>query len=71
MSHAMQQWANANGFGTAQTPVTPQFFTPAYIAGLEVPYEQINSLQYRGLIPLVALYRINYDVYNNATSTTP
>ncbi len=71
MTHAMQQWANINGFGTTQTPVTPEFFTPAYISGLEVPFEQINSLQYRGLIPLVALYKINYDAYNNATSTSP
>jgi len=71
MTYAVQQWAIANGFGTAQTPVAPQFFTPAYIAGLEVPYDQINSLQYRGLIPLVALYKINYDAYNNATSTSP
>ena len=70
MTYAMQQWANANGFGTTQTAVPPSFFKVAYISGLELSYSDAAS-KYGGLVPLVALYKIDYDAYNNATSTTP
>jgi hypothetical protein len=70
MTNAMQQWATANGFGTVQKVVEPEFFNLKYLSGLDISYTKSMS-DYYGLVPLVALYEIDYDAYNNATSTTP
>ena len=40
-------------------PPTPEQFTPVYIAGLTLSPSDASSL-YGGLVPLVALYRVNY-----------
>jgi len=37
----------------------PQYFEPAYIAGLTLTPSDASSL-YGGLVPLVALYKIDY-----------
>jgi hypothetical protein len=37
-----------------------KYFEPVYISGTEIQ----NPLQYGGLIPLVALYKIDWDAYN-------
>jgi len=44
---------------TGQTNPVPLYFTPAYIAGLDLTPSDASSL-YGGLVPLVALYQINY-----------
>lgn len=72
MTYAEQQWVNRNeelGFRPNENTVEPDFFNPVYISGVELTYQQ--ALQYGGLIPLVALYEIDYDAYYAATSTTP
>ncbi len=68
MSYAEQKWATANGFTAVETAATPTFFQEAYIAGSEITYNQAAN-QYGTLIPLVCLYKIDYDAYNNATGT--
>ncbi len=47
------------------TTTLPTYFTKAYFAG-----ETANPTQYGGLIPIVAIYKINYDAYYAATGTT-
>ncbi len=70
MSYAEQKWATANGFTVVEEKATPSLFTEAYIAGSEITYSQA-AYQYGGLVPLVCLFKIDYDAYNNATLTTP
>jgi hypothetical protein len=69
MSYAEQKWASANGFTTVEAKATPSLFTEAYIAGSEITYNQAAQ-QYGTLVPLVCLFKIDYDAYNNATATT-
>jgi len=47
------------------TTTTPTYFTEAYFAGLNT-----SPFQYGGLIPLVAIYKIDYPAYYTATGTT-
>ena len=44
--------------------VEPSYFNPAFISGVD-----ISPFKYQGVIPLVALYEIDYESYYNATST--
>ena len=46
------------------TTTTPSYFTKEYIAG-----ETTSPFQYGGLVPLVAIYKINYPAYYAATGT--
>ena len=68
MSYAKQQWATQWNITPDVQATPPEFFTVAYIAGLELAPVTAYS-QYNGLIPLVALYKINWDAYYNATAT--
>ena len=72
MSAAEQQWAGQFGVATTDQKATmPSYFTQAYVAGLEVDAYTAAYL-YGGLIPLVALYKIDWNAYyaaNNATAT--
>ena len=62
MTWAKQEYANTYGLQSDQTGVQPTYFTEAYFAGLELdPQTALN--QYGGLIPLVCLYKINWDQY--------
>ena len=47
------------------TTTTPTYFTEAYFAGLNT-----SPFQYGGLVPLVAIYKIDYPAYYSATGTT-
>jgi dolichyl-diphosphooligosaccharide--protein glycosyltransferase len=47
------------------TTTLPTYFTPAYFAGLDT-----SPFAYGGLLPIVAIYKINYPAYYNATGTT-
>jgi dolichyl-diphosphooligosaccharide---protein glycosyltransferase len=70
MSFAEQRWAALNGVTTTdQVATVPSYITPAYIAGMEVN-PSTAYYQYGGLVPLVALYKINWDAYNVATNST-
>jgi dolichyl-diphosphooligosaccharide--protein glycosyltransferase len=71
MSYAEQQYANGYGLTNNDQTAEPSYFTPAYIAGLEL--SPVDSAQYGLLVPLVCLYKINYDAYNaaNPDATVP
>jgi dolichyl-diphosphooligosaccharide---protein glycosyltransferase len=47
------------------TATIPTYFTKAYFAG-----ETASPFQYKGLVPIVAIYEINYDAYYAATGAT-
>ena len=47
------------------TTTQPTYFTPAYFAGANAP-----PFEYGGLIPIVAIYKINYPLYYNITGAT-
>jgi dolichyl-diphosphooligosaccharide--protein glycosyltransferase len=69
MSNAEQQYASQYSLPVNdQTAEAPTYFTPAYIAGLEITPSE--SGQYGLLVPLVALYKINWDAYYAATNST-
>mgnify|MGYP001453118913 CR=1 FL=1 len=67
MSNAEKQWADTNGFTAAESTSALQYFTPVYIAGLEVGYNTAAQ-QYGTLVPLVCLYKIDWDAYYAATA---
>ena len=46
-----------------EVSVEPSYFKPAFISGSE-----ISPFEYGGVIPLVALYEIDYESYYNSTS---
>jgi len=70
MSYAKQRWAEVSGAAAgvfADEPgMQPEYFKEAYFAG-----ETLNpidaSTKYGGLIPLVALYEIDWEKYYSAT----
>ena len=70
MSWAKQCWVDVSGVqagvGADEAGVEPTYFKVAYIAGLNLsPVDA--SAKYGGLIPLVALYEIDWQKYYNAT----
>jgi dolichyl-diphosphooligosaccharide--protein glycosyltransferase len=67
MNWAKQRWTeNTGGLVIPDEEATqPEYFKEAYFAGL-----QTGPFQYGGIVPLVALYEIDWEKYNNATSTT-
>ncbi|MCX8151150.1 MAG: hypothetical protein N3D85_06585 [Candidatus Bathyarchaeota archaeon] len=69
MSNAEKQWADKYGFTMTETASTLEYFTPVYIAGLEVD-PTTAAQKYGTLLPLVCLYKIDWEKYN-ASITTP
>jgi hypothetical protein len=70
MYSAASQYCQAvTASGTQLTPswtaTMPTYFTPAYIGGANT-----SPSTFGGLIPLVCIYKINYQAYYNATGTT-
>ena len=67
LSYTEQQYCDNTG-GLVQPHaqgIKPTYFKTEFIAGLDQsPYQY-------GIVPLVALYSIDWAAYNNATSTTP
>jgi asparagine N-glycosylation enzyme membrane subunit Stt3 len=66
MSWAKQRWCDVSGMGYVvpdEAGVQPEYFKEAYFAGLDA-----SPSTYGGLIPLVALYEIDWQKYYN-TST--
>jgi dolichyl-diphosphooligosaccharide--protein glycosyltransferase len=70
MSWAKQRWVDVSGtpnqIGADEAGVQPTYFKEKYFAG-----ETLNPIdaasKYRGLIPIVALYEIDWEAYYNAT----
>ena len=70
MSYAKQRWADVSGtpagVSVDEPGVQPTYFKEAYFSG-----EELNpvaaSTKYSGLIPIVALYEIDWASYYNAT----
>jgi dolichyl-diphosphooligosaccharide---protein glycosyltransferase len=68
MTTAWKQYTDKSG-GLVSLPysaATPTYFTPVFVSGAE-----ITSLSNGAIVPLVALYKINWSAYDNATHTTP
>jgi dolichyl-diphosphooligosaccharide--protein glycosyltransferase len=70
MNYAEVQYCNemtAVGYSLSPsaTTTTPTYFTLEELAGLDT-----SPFQYGGLVPLVAIYKINYPAYYNAMGTT-
>jgi dolichyl-diphosphooligosaccharide--protein glycosyltransferase len=68
MSWAKQRWCDVSGGGYVQPDqpgVQPEYFDEAYFSGLDV-----SPSQYGGIIPIVALYKIDWQAYYNATNAT-
>jgi dolichyl-diphosphooligosaccharide--protein glycosyltransferase len=71
MSWAKQRWVDVSGtqsgIGADAAGVQPTYFKEKYFAG-----ENLNAIdaaaKYSGLIPIVALYEIDWQKYYNATS---
>jgi hypothetical protein len=69
-NYAEVQYCNAmSQVGYSISPDTtttqPSFFTPVYFAGLNT-----SPFAYGGIIPIVAIYKINYPAYYSATGAT-
>ncbi|MCW4044663.1 MAG: hypothetical protein NWE94_04000 [Candidatus Bathyarchaeota archaeon] len=72
MSWAKQTWCDEAGMGYIvpdQTGVQPTYFKQAYFAGLESSFIE-TAQKYGGIIPVVALYEIDWQKYYNDTSPT-
>ena len=69
MSYAEQEWAGINSLTTTdQQAGAPLYFTQVYVSGMTTsPTTAYYS--YGSLIPLVALYKINYAAYDAATGS--
>jgi len=69
MSWAKQRWVDTsgtpNGIVIDEAGVQPDYFKEAYFSGLDT-----SPFAYGGIIPLVALYEIDWQKYYNATGTT-
>jgi dolichyl-diphosphooligosaccharide--protein glycosyltransferase len=71
LSWAKQRWVDVSGtqsgIGADAVGVQPTYFKEKYFAG-----ENLNAIdaaaKYSGLIPIVALYEIDWQIYYNATS---
>jgi asparagine N-glycosylation enzyme membrane subunit Stt3 len=69
MSYAEQEYANRYGLTTPdQAGAAPTYFTPEFISGLEVTPQDAATAQYGLLVPLVCLYKINWDAYEAANA---
>jgi dolichyl-diphosphooligosaccharide--protein glycosyltransferase len=68
MTWAKQRWSEVGGGGFV-TPdeqgVQPTYFTEKYFSG-----ESTGPFQYGGIVPVVALYEIDWQKYYNDTNTT-
>jgi dolichyl-diphosphooligosaccharide--protein glycosyltransferase len=71
MSWAKQRWCDDAGLGYVlpdEAGVQPTYFKEAYFAGLDLNFYDAAQ-NYGGIIPVVALYEIDWQAYYNATSS--
>jgi hypothetical protein len=63
MTYAEQQYATGQSLQVAdQTGTGPSYFTKAYFAGEEITAEYASN-NYNTLVPLVCIYKVNWDKY--------
>jgi dolichyl-diphosphooligosaccharide--protein glycosyltransferase len=70
MSWAKQRWCDVSGGGYItpdEAGIQPTYFKEAYFAGEDLSLSDLYQV-YGGLVPLVCLYKIDWDLYYNATS---
>ena len=61
-----QTWSQAGiNLTPDMTTTTPSYYTLAYLGGIDA-----SPFQYGGLVPLVAIYKIDWNAYYAATGTT-
>ena len=72
MNWAKQRWTEVGGSLDASNPISPDttavqptYFTEKYFSG-----EDTSAFQYGGIIPVVALYEIDWAAYHAATNST-
>ncbi len=68
LSWAKQSWVDNNSGSNVisdEEGVEPTYFKQAYFAGLDLTAVQASA-KYSGLIPLVALYEIDWEAYDSA-----
>ena len=70
MSWAKQRWADVGGASAGVQPdspgVQPEYFKEIYFSGENLSLVEASS-EYSGLIPIVALYEIDWQAYYSAT----
>jgi hypothetical protein len=59
MNYGKDVWCAANGLTNPDGGSELAYFEPAYFAGVNLP----SSSSYGGLVPLVLLYRVNWDKF--------
>jgi dolichyl-diphosphooligosaccharide--protein glycosyltransferase len=64
MSWGKQEWCTANAVTNPDSAVQPEFFDKAYFSGLELTADDATS-KFGGLIPLVCLYKIDWQKYDS------
>ncbi len=70
MNYAEVQYCNIwTAAGITITPSTTTT-TPTYFTSVEISGENTSPFAYGGLVPLVAIYKINYPAYYSATGAT-
>jgi hypothetical protein len=71
INYAEAQYCNT-WTGTGQITITPSATatTPTYFTLVETAGLDTQPFAYGGLVPLVAIYKINYPAYYSATGTT-
>jgi dolichyl-diphosphooligosaccharide--protein glycosyltransferase len=62
MSWAKQRWCDVNGVTPDVAGVQPTYFKEAYFAGEDLT--PTNAQKYGGIVPLVALYKIDWAKYH-------
>jgi dolichyl-diphosphooligosaccharide--protein glycosyltransferase len=71
MSWAKQRWCDVSGSSYVypdESGVQPTYFKEAYFAGEDLSFSDAYS-KYGSLVPLVCLYKIDWQAYYNATSS--
>jgi asparagine N-glycosylation enzyme membrane subunit Stt3 len=70
LSWAKQRWVDVSGTANQvvsdEEGIEPAYFKEAYFAGVDLKPAEASA-KYSGLIPIVALYEIDWDAYYNAT----
>jgi dolichyl-diphosphooligosaccharide--protein glycosyltransferase len=66
LTWAKQRWGDVNGVTPDEPGVQPDYFKEAFFSGENLSLAAASS-QYSGLIPIVALYEIDWQAYYNAT----
>jgi dolichyl-diphosphooligosaccharide--protein glycosyltransferase len=67
MSWAKQRWCDTNGITPDATGVQPTYFKEVYFAGVNLSPDTAASEYGAAIVPLVCLYKIDWDKYRQDT----